>query len=296
MKKRILTVALVVALLATCFAGTLAYLTDTDQVTNEFTIGNIAIDLYETVKHTNKQDAVVNEEEGTDLGKGDDTNPEFEYASIMPGDTMEKIVTVENTGDNDAYIALVIKQENYYNFNQNIDEYYENLAGYGAAAMQGIIDDIFPNWNLLYDKTQVAAPNAQVRYTIDTLPAGGEATVLGVGYANHSGDNGGQYYNYSGSYFTNGKFYEAQTGEPNFLTISDRAAGEHDRVWIVYLMVPAGKTFTMDLTTVCPEYIDNNSINAFEGMTLDVKAFAIQAQGMDAKEAFAEVLKAGFDF
>ena len=160
--------------------------------------------------------------------------------------------------------------------------------------MQGIIDDIFPNWNLLYDKTQVAAPNAQVRYTIDTLPAGGEATVLGVGYVNSAPTaQGVQYYNYSGAYFTNGTgLTEVPEGDPDFMTMDD----VHDRAWIVYLMVPAGKAFTMDLTTVCPEYIDNNSINAFEGMTLDVKAFAIQAQGFEPKEAFTEVLKAGFGF
>ena len=293
MKKRIVTIALVVALLATCFAGTYAYLTDFEQATNEFTIGNVRIDLYETVEHTNKLGKDVTAGV-TDLGKDTDTATEYKYTSIMPGDTMEKVVTVENTGDNDAYIALVIKQENYYNFNQNIDEYYENLADYGAAAMQGIIDDIFPNWNLLYDKTQVAAPNAQVRYTIDTLPAGGEATVLGVGYVNSAPTaQGVQYYNYSGAYFTNGTgLTEVPEGEPDFMTMDD----VHDRAWIVYLMVPAGKTFTMDLTTVCPDYIDNNSINAFEGMTLDVKAFAIQVQGMDPKEAFTEVLKAGFGF
>lgn len=293
MKKRIVTIALVVALLATCFAGTYAYLTDFEQATNEFTIGNVGIDLYETVEHTDKLGNDVTAGE-TDLGKDTDTATEYEYTSIMPGDTMKKVVTVENTGDNDAYIALVIKQENYYNFNQNIDEYYENLADYGAAAMQGIIDDIFPNWNLLYDKTQVAAPNAQVRYTIDTLPAGGEATVLGVGYVNSAPTaQGVQYYNYSGAYFTNGTgLTEVPEGDPDFMTMDD----VHDRAWIVYLMVPAGKAFTMDLTTVCPEYIDNNSINAFEGMTLDVKAFAIQAQGFEPKEAFTEVLKAGFDF
>lgn len=293
MKKRIVTIALVVALLATCFAGTYAYLTDFEQATNEFTVGNVGIDLYETVEHTDKLGNDVTAGV-TDLGKDTDDATEYEYTSIMPGDTMKKVVTVENTGDNDAYIALVIKQENYYNFNQNIDEYYENLADYGAAAMQGIIDDIFPNWNLLYDKTQVAAPNAQVRYTIDTLPAGGEATVLGVGYVNSAPTaQGVQYYNYSGAYFTNGTgLTEVPEGEPDFMTMDD----VHDRAWIVYLMVPAGKAFTMDLTTVCPEYIDNNSINAFEGMTLDVKAFAIQAQGFEPKEAFTEVLKAGFDF
>ncbi len=296
MKKRIVTVALVVALLATCFAGTYAYLTDFEQATNEFTIGNVSIDLYETVSHIDAKGNTVTAAQ-EDLGKDTDEATEYEYTKVMPGDTMQKYVTVENDGENDAYIALVIKQENYLNFNRNVDDYYEAHADYGVAAMQGITDDVFPEWNLLYDKTQVAAPNAQVRYTIDTLPAGGEATVLGVGYANHSGDGDGEYYNYSGAYFTNElKARSAKEGEPNFLTISDRAAGEHDRVWIVYLMVPAGKTFTMNLTTVCPAYFDNNSIKAFDNMVLDVKAFAIQAQGMDAKEAFAEVLKAGFDF
>ena len=50
MKKRILTIALVVALLATCFAGTLAYLTDTEAKHNTFTTGNVYIDLTEPQK------------------------------------------------------------------------------------------------------------------------------------------------------------------------------------------------------------------------------------------------------
>lgn len=47
MKKRIMTVALVVALLATCFGGTLAYLKDTDSQVNTFTTGNVYITLDE---------------------------------------------------------------------------------------------------------------------------------------------------------------------------------------------------------------------------------------------------------
>lgn len=53
MKKRILTVALVVALLATCFAGTFAYLTDTHAQTNTFTTGNVLISLDEAVVERN---------------------------------------------------------------------------------------------------------------------------------------------------------------------------------------------------------------------------------------------------
>ena len=48
MKKRIVTIALVIALLATCFAGTYAYLTDSYAIANTFTVGNVYIELTET--------------------------------------------------------------------------------------------------------------------------------------------------------------------------------------------------------------------------------------------------------
>lgn len=295
MKKKIVALCLVLALALTAVGGaTLAYFTETEQQTNEFTIGNIDIDLWEDAKHTNGLDEVIEAEEG--LGKGTNENPGFKYENIMPGDTMEKIVTVENNGDFDAYMALVIKQENYFNYNQNVDEYYEKLAEYGEEAMQGITDDVFKGWNLLYDKTQITE-NAQLRYTIETLPAASEGVeVLGVGYAQENvGMNGVPQYHYSGEYFTNGVGRTVvPDGEPDFFTISDN--GAHDRVWIVYLKVAAGKSFTMDLTTVCPDYFDNNSVQAFKDMVLDVKAFAIQAKGLEPQEAFAEALKPGFGF
>jgi len=183
--KKLVALVLVAVLAITSVVGTtLAYFTETEQQTNEFTIGNIDIDLWENAKHTDGLDTVIDAE--VELGKGVDTNPGFEYENIMPGDTMEKIVTVDNNGDFDAYIALVVKQENYLHFNQNIDDYYEAKG----EAMQPIIDAVFPGWNLLYDKTQVAPPNAQVRYTMETLPDAGNggATVLGVGYAQENAD------------------------------------------------------------------------------------------------------------
>ena len=47
MKKRIVTIALVIALLCTCFAGTYAYLQDTDAAKNTMTVGNVYIEQYE---------------------------------------------------------------------------------------------------------------------------------------------------------------------------------------------------------------------------------------------------------
>lgn len=291
MKKRIVTIALVVALLATCFAGTYAYLTDFDQVTNEFTIGDIAIDLYETVGHYNGLGKVVNGEQETDLGRGTNTTSAFKFTSVMPGDYMQKTVTVENTSTNDAYIALVIKQENYYNFNQNVDEYYEPNMGNDErnVRMQAIIDDVFPGWELNYAKDD----SHIVRYMMNKPAPDG--MVLGYGYVNSAPNaQGTQYYNYAGEYFTNGiNKLEVPNGEPNFMSIGTDG---HPRAWIIYLKVPAYQSYTVNLGTACPYYFDNNSVNAFEDMVLDVKAFAIQAQGLDAKNAFAEVLSVGGGF
>lgn len=48
MKKKILSLCLVVALAATAIiGGTLAYFTDTDNATNTFTTANVKIDLIE---------------------------------------------------------------------------------------------------------------------------------------------------------------------------------------------------------------------------------------------------------
>lgn len=305
MKKKILALCLVVVLAVTAVTGvTLAYFTDVEHQTNEFAVGNVKIDLYEDVKQDDGTGRVIVGEQT--LGEGTDENPGIKYENIQPGHKMTKVAHVKNTGANDAYVALVIKQENYLNFNRKIDDYYEAMSAEEWKAlglegtdvntvMQEITNDVFPNWHLLYDKYSVAAPNAQVRYTIDTLPTCDDpgVKVLGVGYANNSIDAKGEYYNYSGEYFTNGKFYEDQTGEPVFMSISNPAAGDHDRVWIVYLVLAPGAEFDMDLTTVCPTYFDNDSTTAFEGMTLDIKSFAIQtASFADAKDAFAEVLKA----
>ena len=49
MKKRIIAISLIVAMLAVAIiGGSLAYFTDTDAATNTFTVGNVEIDLIES--------------------------------------------------------------------------------------------------------------------------------------------------------------------------------------------------------------------------------------------------------
>lgn len=86
MKKRIITIALVCALLATCFGGTLAYLKDAAAVKNTFTTGNVYITLTE--------DGAV--------------NGENDY-HLIPNNSYTKNPTITlNAGSEDAYVAAKI--------------------------------------------------------------------------------------------------------------------------------------------------------------------------------------------
>lgn len=83
MKKKLVAISLVVAMLAVAvIGGSLAYFTDTDKETNTFTIGNVAIDLLETFDAQN--------------------------AVLRPGsqstNKIEKKVWIKNTGSENAYV------------------------------------------------------------------------------------------------------------------------------------------------------------------------------------------------
>lgn len=99
MKEKVLTVALVVALIAIMVSGTLAYFTDNDEVTNTFTVGSVEIEIWEN-------GALV---EGKTLTMPDmlipvvGANPE-----VTTDNYGQKQVTVKNTGKNDAYVQLFV--------------------------------------------------------------------------------------------------------------------------------------------------------------------------------------------
>ena len=100
MKKRILTVALVIALLATCFAGTYAYLQDQEEQVNTFTVGNVTISLDET--KVTKNDA------GNLVSTGERTTEDQSY-KLFPAMVVDKdpTITVDSTSEN-AWIAAKI--------------------------------------------------------------------------------------------------------------------------------------------------------------------------------------------
>ena len=123
MKKKIIALCLIVALAATAvIGGTLAYFTDTKEATNTFTVGGVSIELIE--QQTSENGLVSFEQEKPLVpGKSND------------GNAQSKIVTVKNTGANDAWVwvdmlipSALLSSENPTNQSYNALHYNE----YGA--------------------------------------------------------------------------------------------------------------------------------------------------------------------
>ena len=145
MKKKITAIFLCVALVAIAIVGaSLAYFTDTDNAKNTFTVGNVKIDLIEQQKGENGL-------EPFESGK-----------TLLPGtsdkNAVSKIVTVENTGANDAWVwvdlkipAYLVSNEYPTNANESKNALHWNSYGcfnveynsgnyWGLAISDGIVD------------------------------------------------------------------------------------------------------------------------------------------------------------
>lgn len=102
MKKKILAVSLAVALLAIVMvSGTLAWFSDEDTVTNTFTVGGIDIFQHE---HQENEEGVLEDFDQDQylLPVVDETDPAADANYI------QKLVSVENIGVNDAYVRTHI--------------------------------------------------------------------------------------------------------------------------------------------------------------------------------------------
>ena len=142
MKKKVLTIALAVAVVAILLTGaSLAYFTGTDTETNTFTVGNVSIDLIEQQKGANGLENFENNK------------------VLVPGtsdvNAVSKIVTVKNTGENDAWVWVDLKipaylVSNEYPTNESKNALHWNSYGcfnveyagryWGLATSDGIID------------------------------------------------------------------------------------------------------------------------------------------------------------
>lgn len=88
MKKKILSIALVVAMVAVIAVGSLAYFTDKDNADNVFTVGNVNITLTEpNWNSTGKEDA----------------------PDVYAGEPLAKDPTVKNDGNNPCFVRIKVE-------------------------------------------------------------------------------------------------------------------------------------------------------------------------------------------
>lgn len=114
MKKKIISLCLVLALAATAIVGaSLAYFTDTEADTNVFTLGNIKIDLVEEQRKVG-----TDGKKTTELEQFQDNQILLPIVGSAQGDKdslgmpvaenyVDKIVTVDNEGSVDAYVRVL---------------------------------------------------------------------------------------------------------------------------------------------------------------------------------------------
>ena len=104
-KKKILVVALLVCFVAIISAGSLAWFTASEDVTNEFFVGTT--DDNTSADDVFGVDVWEKDENGNVIGK--DTDPDgIEYTDILPGDVLKKEPYFENTGVHPQYLRATV--------------------------------------------------------------------------------------------------------------------------------------------------------------------------------------------
>lgn len=121
MKKRIVTIALVVALVAIAAVGTLAYFTDTDNATNTFTVGNVKIDLIEKERDGNGGTKDFTQGKKLYPIVGSAQGEKDALGMPIAKNYVDKMVTIENTGSEKAYIRA------YFAIPSALDDGYETF-------------------------------------------------------------------------------------------------------------------------------------------------------------------------
>lgn len=176
MKKKITAVALVVALLAVgIIGGTLAYFTDTDDATNTFTAGNVKIELIE------QQRKVVNGEKTTELeafANGKTLMPITNAVQTTAKDSlfmstckgyMDKMITVKNTGNSDAFVRVYMAVPKVLEDKNNVN---------------GTFEDSVLHVNYFYKTAEKGGTEAELAFTAfwDKEVYVGTKTIDGVEY------------------------------------------------------------------------------------------------------------------
>lgn len=299
MKKKILAITLCVAMLAIMLvSGTLAYFTDSAEQENVFAVGNIEIELTEEVS--------VTDQDGKKLDKVEQTASGATYSNLMPTNKIVKEPVIENTGDNDAYVRVVVTMNNVYELNQAIDDVYEGL-GWTGAEVQEKYDEVFDGWGINYNPRPGKNDKNDARGIIDNRADG--TTLLAVDFTKTTLPAGHHIFGLDNWFLTDaekndtqGDPYEAFGSNGSYVGYYTNGMTDGQFRWTFYLHLTPGQRYTLFNGLNVPADFDSNrvvgdkTINQmafFDELNIDIKADAIQKEGFaDAKAAFTALQEA----
>lgn len=165
-KKKILSIALIVIMIAILSFSSLAWFTDNDSVKNEFMIA--------TSDDPTDPDDIFSVDVWENTPDGPKDQDGHEYEDILPGDLLEKDVHVENTGAYDQYIRVTV----------TISDAEAWIAALGTNADPTEIFIGFDQtkwthiWNNLHGATQIPENIVYVMYYKDALAPTADITVF----------------------------------------------------------------------------------------------------------------------
>ena len=98
-KKKLLAISLVVCMIAILSYSTLAWFTDADNATNDFTVNGAGQEDPDKIFSVDVKENVEGEDQPVD---------EMTFENVLPGDNYKKEAYVTNTGSNDQYIRVTL--------------------------------------------------------------------------------------------------------------------------------------------------------------------------------------------
>ena len=165
-KKRVLSIAVIVIMIAILSFSSLAWFTDNDSVENEFMIA--------TSDDPTDPDDIFSVDVWENTPDGDEEQEGYEYEDILPGDLLKKDVHVENTGSYDQYIRVTV----------TISDAEAWIAALGANADLTAVFVGFDQtkwvhiWNNLYEATEIPENIVYMMYYKEALAPGADLTVF----------------------------------------------------------------------------------------------------------------------
>ena len=179
MKKKLIAISLVVAMLAVAIVGgSLAYFTDTDEETNTFTAGGVKIDLIEQEVGANglqpfTQDQVLMPIVGSAQGEKDN------FGQPVAENYVDKIVTIKNTGKSGAYVRAYFAipsalDDGYETFNAGANILHFNFGNKDGVSTEGVQWSWTHDGKWNYFETTIGGVAYNVYYAdyYQVLPAG----------------------------------------------------------------------------------------------------------------------------